>query len=103
MNDDERVLRCAYEDSALWEVAAELGGRERAEGAVRRLAERGLVDVYVESGWPRLRRASVPPDQRGALLASRATWEVPEGALHAPTVGVALTEAGVRAMQARRR
>ncbi len=100
------MLRCAYEESALWEVAAEVGGRERAAPAVRALSRRGLVAGYVESGWPRLRREILSGRELEEALERPEAWEAPlldEAAdvrrLHARTIGIALTREGARALQ----
>lgn len=107
MSVDERALRCAYEESALWELAAELGGGT-AVSAVERLVERGLVFLYVESGWPRLVREPLDPARVAEALARPGNWVAPRldgsdvRALHSRTVGISLTEEGLRALHTAR-
>lgn len=107
MSLDARVLRCAYEESALWELAAEVGGGDAAT-AVRDLVARGLLFLYVESGWPRLVRRPIAPADVSEALARAENWAAPslEGsdvrALHARTIGIALTDEGLRALYAAR-
>lgn len=106
MNEEEQVLRCAYEESALREVAAEVGSWARAREAVLDLVSRGLVRLYRESGWPRIRREPIADEDVDDVLERPESWDMPAigddvRTLHARFVGLVLTDAGSRTLKDR--